>query len=248
MTDPRIAIVRPFTDIPDLNDPQCHARAIDMLRALDAHAAAPQPADVVERVAKAIEAAFPNFLPALCAQLATAALSALPPRDDLAAKPCKLCPHVLACSRCGAAVTRDYEPGVCHGESPAVGGVGTLDEHDQAEPYHEVNGPCSPPHSSKPVAQVSRLVGGPNDSGWYYHDEGCPDEGAVGPFETRDEAEAHAHCAEYRLEERAEEQPSDDLAERFVEFVRNLRNLPVTYFDTIWNELDRLDAARGREL
>jgi hypothetical protein len=212
--------------------------------------------DEVERVAKAIhEALHPGgsyeYLVRVgheesVQRAARAALSALPPRDDLAAKPCKLCSHVLACSRCGEPVSRDYELGVCHGESPAVGGLGTLDEHDQAEPYHEANGLCSPPHSSKPVAQVSRLVGGPNDSGWYYHDEGCPDEGAVGPFETRDEAEAHAHCGGYRIEEQ-----SDDLAERFIDFVRERlakdEPFPAT-FKAIDDELDRLDAARKAKL
>lgn len=36
--------------------------------------------------------------------------------------------------------------------------------------------------------------------GWYYYDEEYQDEGSVGAFATRDEAEAHARDAGYRFE------------------------------------------------
>ena len=47
----------------------------------------------------------------------------------------------LACSRCGAEVSCDYEPGECRvdDEGPSEGG-GTKLDHDQAEPWAVVNG------------------------------------------------------------------------------------------------------------
>ncbi len=57
-----------------------------------------------------------------------------------------------------------------------------------------------------PVATVVKggddAHGGP---GWYYYDEDYQDEGSCGAFGTREEAEAHAKAAGYRID--APEEP-----------------------------------------
>jgi hypothetical protein len=54
----------------------------------------------------------------------------------------------------------------------------------------------------QPVALVEfGDAGWHSGPGWYYWDDEYPDEGSVGVFQTREEAEAHAREAGYRIDE-----------------------------------------------
>jgi hypothetical protein len=51
------------------------------------------------------------------------------------------------------------------------------------------------------VAVVVHATEGHDGPGWYYYDADYPEEGSVGAFTTRQEAEEHARDAEYRIAE-----------------------------------------------
>ena len=53
----------------------------------------------------------------------------------------------------------------------------------------------------QPLASVEHFTEAHDGPGWYYWDDEYRDEGSVGAFETRVEAEAHAKEAGYRFEE-----------------------------------------------
>jgi hypothetical protein len=60
---------------------------------------------------------------------------------------------------------------------------------------------------------VERLEGACDGPGWYYWDDEYPEEGVVGAFATREEAEAHAREAGYILAAHPAENPTADAGE-----------------------------------
>ena len=53
----------------------------------------------------------------------------------------------------------------------------------------------------KALAVVLHWDSGHDGPGWYYYDESYPDEGSVGAFTFRQDAETHAREGGYRVEE-----------------------------------------------
>jgi hypothetical protein len=64
----------------------------------------------------------------------------------------------------------------------------------------------APPDSDSSRAIVEHWTKAHDGPGWYYYDEECHDEGSVGAFSTREEAEAHARAADYVIAPQTEEQ------------------------------------------
>lgn len=108
-------------------------------------------------------------------------------------------PQRLACSRCGAEVTKDYESGACNvtDESPEDGG-GLRDEHDVADAWHLVHGG---PQKPQGICSLSWLENpedaGLSENGWYYSDDDSPEDGCVGPFKSLRAAVLHAGTGGY---------------------------------------------------